>query len=87
VLAWRINPDGAQPVLLEDDRSDRASFSFSAEQQVLRRLDKAFSAFFGRVTPRMGVYNTFELKNGPHANTYLSLSGLANYRVSEITRS
>ena len=24
-------------------------FSFSAEQQILRRLDKAFSAFFGRV--------------------------------------
>lgn len=26
-----------------------AGYSFSAEQQVLRRLDKAFSAFFGRV--------------------------------------
>jgi putative transposase len=26
-----------------------AGFSFSAEQQVLRRLDKAFSAFFGRI--------------------------------------
>lgn len=26
-----------------------ASYSFSAEQQVLRRLDKAFSAFFGRL--------------------------------------
>ena len=26
-----------------------AGFSFSAEQQVVRRLDKAFKVFFGRV--------------------------------------
>src|SRR3954454_18037780 len=34
-------------VRLVDERL--AGFSFSAEQQVLRRLDKAFKAFFGRV--------------------------------------
>jgi putative transposase len=28
-----------------------ASYSVSAEQQVLRRVDKAYSAFFGRIKP------------------------------------
>src|SRR5918911_46700 len=35
-----------------DDRL--ASYSFSAEQQVLRRLDKAFKAFFRRLKVRKG---------------------------------
>src|ERR671928_1993008 len=35
-----------------DDRL--ASCSFSAEQQVLRRLDKAFRAFFRRLSERKG---------------------------------
>lgn len=40
-----------------------AGYSFSAEQQVVRRLDKAFKAFFGRVKKGKGGFPRFQAKS------------------------
>jgi putative transposase len=48
-------------VRVVDDRL--ASYSFSAEQQVVRRLDKAFKAFFGRVRRGKGGFPRFRAKS------------------------
>lgn len=40
-----------------------ASYSFSAEQRVIRRLDKAFKAFFGRVKNGKGGFPRFQAKS------------------------
>lgn len=44
-----------------DDRL--AGYSYSAEQQVVRRLDKAFKAFFGRVKKGKGGFPRFQAKS------------------------
>jgi putative transposase len=48
-------------VRLADDRL--AGYSYSAEQQVVRRLDKAFRAFFGRVRRGKGGFPRFRAKS------------------------
>ena len=48
-------------VRLIDERL--ASYSYSAEQQVVRRLDKAFRAFFGRVRTGKGGFPHFRAKS------------------------
>jgi putative transposase len=48
-------------VRLIDERL--ASYSYSAEQQVVRRLDKAFRAFFGRVRTGKGGFPRFRAKS------------------------
>jgi putative transposase len=40
-----------------------AGYSYSAEQQVLRRLDKAFSAFFGRIKKGKAGFPRFRAKS------------------------
>ena len=40
-----------------------AGYSYSAEQQVVRRLDKAFKAFFGRVKKGKGGFPRFRAKS------------------------
>jgi putative transposase len=51
-LRYADQADELKAVRAVDDRL--AGFSFSAEQQVLRRLDKAFRAFFRRLSERKG---------------------------------
>ena len=48
-------------VRLADERL--AGYSYSAEQQVVRRLDKAFKAFFGRVKRGKGGFPRFRAKS------------------------
>ncbi len=48
-------------VRLIDERL--ASYSYSAEQQVVRRLDKAFRAFFGRVRKGKGGFPRFRARS------------------------
>jgi putative transposase len=48
-------------VRLADERL--AGYSYSAEQQVVRRLDKAFKAFFGRVRRGTGGFPRFRAKS------------------------
>jgi putative transposase len=48
-------------VRLADERL--AGYSYSAEQQVVRRLDKAFKAFFGRVRRGKGGFPRFRTKS------------------------
>jgi putative transposase len=58
-------------VRLADERL--ASYSYSAEQQVLRRLDKAFKAFFRRLQERSGKAGF----PAPRAGTIAPTSGSA----------
>jgi putative transposase len=48
-------------VRLADERL--AGYSYSAEQQVVRRLDKAFKAFFGRIRRGKGGFPRFRAKS------------------------
>ena len=48
-------------VRLTDERL--AGYSYSAEQQVVRRLDKSFKAFFGRVKRGKGGFPRFRAKS------------------------
>lgn len=47
--------------------ADLARWSFSAEQQVLRRLDRAFKAFFGRIKRGENGFPRFRAKARYHA--------------------
>lgn len=53
-----------------------ARWSFSAEQQVLRRLDKAFKAFFGRVKRGKGGFPRFRANARHHAAEFRVGDGL-----------
>jgi putative transposase len=53
-LALRYGQQAAELKAVREADERLASYSFSAEQQVLRRLDKAFAAFFRRVQTRDG---------------------------------
>ena len=48
-ISLRYGNQAAELKAVREADERLAGFSFSAEQQVLRRLDKAFSAFFGRI--------------------------------------
>ena len=56
-LSYSDQASELKAVRLSDERL--ASYSYSAEQQVVRRLDKAFRAFFGRVRKRKGGFPRF----------------------------
>lgn len=53
-LALRYGQQAAELKAVREADERLASYSFSAEQQVLRRLDKAFAAYFRRIKNRSG---------------------------------
>ena len=60
-LSYSDQASELKAVRLIDERL--ASYSYSAEQQVVRRLDKAFRAFFGRVRTGKGGFPRFRAKS------------------------
>lgn len=66
-----------------DDRL--AGFSFSAEQQVLRRLDKTFKAFFGRVRKSKGGFPRFRAKSRYDSAEFRVGDGLSIRKTKRIT--
>lgn len=61
-----------------------ARWSFSAEQQVLRRLDKAFKAFFGRVKRGKGGFPRFRASARHHAAEFRVGDGLTLRRSGRV---
>ena len=60
-LSYSDQASELKAVRLSDERL--ASYSYSAEQQVVRRLDKAFRAFFGRVRKGKGGFPRFRARS------------------------
>lgn len=62
-----------------------AGYSFSAEQQVVRRLDKAFKAFFGRVKKGKGGFPRFQAKSRWDSAEFRVGDGLTIRKTKRIT--
>jgi putative transposase len=70
-------------VRLADDRL--AGYSFSAEQQVVRRLDKAFSAFFSRLKKGKAGFPRFRAKSMFDSAEFRVGDGLTIRKTKRIT--
>lgn len=62
-----------------------AGYSFSAEQQVVRRTDKAFKAFFGRVKKGKGGFPRFQPKSRWDSAEFRVGDGLTIRKTKRIT--